>query len=146
MIDTVAQRPGVLGEKGEWQHTERHRSYENHFGLHITSIFRSFNSSILQFLMLRIEPAHARHSSNKFGSVLAQSQPSILLQDFKVLIEAEDAASQQERLGDVVEQSGGHVVNVDYLVGYECDATRDEQHRTSVLRELKTSVFHSFKC
>ena len=28
--------------------------------------------------MLRIEPAHARHSSNKFGSVLAQSQPSIL--------------------------------------------------------------------
>ncbi len=93
--------------------------------------------------MLRIEPAHARHSSNKFGSVLAQSQPSILLQDFNILIEAEDAASQQERLGDVVEQSGGHVVDVDHLVGYERDATRDEQHRTGILRELKTSVFHN---
>ena len=29
-------------------------------------------------LMFHIEPAHARQSSNKFGSALAKSQPSLL--------------------------------------------------------------------
>ena len=70
----------------------------------------------------------------------------VLLDDADVLVEAEDGTGKQERLGDVVEQTGGNVVDVDDLVGHERDAAHDEQHRTDVLRDFKSCVFHSIRC
>ena len=70
----------------------------------------------------------------------------LLFDDADVLVEAEDGAGKEEGLGDVVEQTGGYVVDVDDLVGHERDAAYDEQHRTDVLRDFKSCVFHSIRC
>ena len=67
----------------------------------------------------------------------------VAFNDFDVLVETEDAARQQERLRHVIEQSGGYVLDADHLVGYEGDAAHDEQHRTGILRDFKSCVFHS---
>ena len=69
----------------------------------------------------------------------------LLFDDADVLVEAEDGAGKEEGLGDVVEQTGGDVVDVDDLVGHERDAAYDEQHRTDVLRDFKSCVFHSIR-
>ncbi len=70
----------------------------------------------------------------------------LLFDDADVLVEAEDGAGKEEGLGNVVEQTGGDVVDVDDLVGHERDAAYDEQHRTDVLRDFKSCVFHSIRC
>ena len=70
----------------------------------------------------------------------------LLFDDADVLVEAEDGTGKEEGLGDVVEQTGGNVVDVDDLVGHERDAAYDEQHRTDVLRDFKSCVFHSIRC
>ena len=67
----------------------------------------------------------------------------VLADDTDVLVESEDRACQQEGLRHVVEQAGGHVVDVDDLVGNQRDAAHDEQHRTGVLRDFETRVFHN---
>ena len=63
--------------------------------------------------------------------------------DSDILVESEDGACQQERLRHVVEQSGGHVADFDHLIRHQRDAAHDEQHRTSVLRDFESCVFHS---
>ena len=67
----------------------------------------------------------------------------VAFNDSDVLVEPEDGASQQERLRHIVEQPGGDVLDADHLVGYERDTAHDEQHRTSVLRDFESRVFHS---
>ena len=67
----------------------------------------------------------------------------VAFNDSDVLVEPEDRASQQERLRHIVEQPGGDVLDADHLVGYERDTAHDEQHRTSVLRDFESRVFHS---
>ena len=67
----------------------------------------------------------------------------MLLNNSDVLVEAEDRACQEERLRHVVEQTISHVVDVDDLIRHERNAARDEQHRTGVLRDFETCVFHS---
>ena len=67
----------------------------------------------------------------------------VALDDFDVLVEPEDAARQEERLRDVIEQSGSDILDADHLVGYEGDAAHDEQHRTGILRDFESRVFHS---
>ena len=66
----------------------------------------------------------------------------VAFNDFDVLVETEDAARQQERLRHVIEQSGGYVLDADHLVGYERDAAHDEQHRTGILGDFESRVFH----
>ena len=66
----------------------------------------------------------------------------VAFNDFDVLVEPEDGASQEERLRDIIEQSGSHILDADHLVGYERDAAHDEQHRTGVLRDFESRVFH----
>ena len=51
-------------------------------------------------------------------------------------------ASQEERLRDVIEQSGSHILDADHLVGYDGDAAHDEQHRTGILGDSESRVFH----
>ena len=70
----------------------------------------------------------------------------MLFDNSDILVEAEDGSCEQECLGHVVEQTGGDVVDVDDLVGHERDAAYDEQHRTDVLRDFKSCVFHSIRC
>ena len=67
----------------------------------------------------------------------------VAFNDSDVLVEPEDRACQQERLRHIVEQPGGHIVDFDHLLGYERDTAHDEQHRTSVLRDFESRVFHS---
>ena len=68
----------------------------------------------------------------------------VALDDFDVLVEPEDGASQQERLRHIIEQSGSHILDADHLVGYERDTAHDEQHRTGILRDFESRVFHRF--
>ena len=66
----------------------------------------------------------------------------VALNDANVLVEPEDRACQQERLRHVIEQSGCDILDADHLIGYECDTAHDEQHRTSILRDFESRVFH----
>ena len=66
----------------------------------------------------------------------------VAFNDFDVLVESEDGASQEERLRHVIEQSGSYVLDADHLVGYERDTAHDEQHRTSILGDFESRVFH----
>ena len=68
----------------------------------------------------------------------------VAFNDFDVLVEPEDAACQEERLRHVIEQSGCDILDANHLVGYEGDAAHDEQHRTSILRDFESRVFHRF--
>lgn len=68
----------------------------------------------------------------------------MLLDDSNVLIKAEDRSSEQERLRHIVEQPRRHIVDLDHLIRHEGDAAHDEQHRTGVLRDFKTFVFHVY--
>ena len=68
----------------------------------------------------------------------------VALDDFDVLVESEDGASQEERLRDIIEQSGSNILDADHLVGYERDAAHDKQHRTGILRDFESRVFHDF--
>ena len=68
----------------------------------------------------------------------------VAFDDANVLVEPEDAASQQERLRHVIEQSAGDVLDADHLIGYQRDTAHDEQHRTGILRDFESRVFHDF--
>ena len=72
-----------------------------------------------------------------------QSNDRFGFNDADVLVEPEDAARQQERLRHIIEQSAGYVLDADHLVGYERDTAHNEQHRTSILRDFESRVFHS---
>ena len=63
--------------------------------------------------------------------------------EFYIVVEAEDAGDEQEGLGDIDQQTAADVVDHDDLVGHQGDAADDEQHRTGVLRDFKSCVFHS---
>ena len=62
--------------------------------------------------------------------------------EFQVIVEAEDAADEQESLGHIDQQTIADIVNHHDLISHKRDATHDEQHRTSVLRDFKSRVFH----
>ena len=68
----------------------------------------------------------------------------VAFDDADVLVESEDAARQQERLRHVIEQSAGDVLDADHLIGYQRDTAHDEQHRTGILRDFESCVFHDF--
>ena len=70
----------------------------------------------------------------------------MLINDSDVLIQSEYRACEQERLRHIIEQSSSHVVDLDHLIGHERDAAQDEQHRTGVLRDFETFVFHGIRC
>ena len=63
--------------------------------------------------------------------------------EFYIIVEAEDAGDEQEGLGDIDQQAVGHVVNHDDLIGHQRNAAHDEQHRTGILRDFESRVFHS---
>ena len=50
--------------------------------------------------------------------------------------------SQKERLRHIVEQPTCHVVNLDNLIRHQRNTAHNEQHRTGVLRDFETFVFH----
>ena len=62
---------------------------------------------------------------------------------FYIVVEAEDAGDEQEGLGNIDQQPVGHVVDHDDLIRHQCNAAHDEQHRTGILRDFKSRVFHS---
>ena len=62
---------------------------------------------------------------------------------FYIIVEAEDAGDEQEGLGDIDQQAVGHVVDHDDLISHQRNAAHDEQHRTGILRDFKSRVFHS---
>ena len=62
--------------------------------------------------------------------------------EFNIIVEAEDAGDEQEGLCYIDQQAIADIVNHHDLIGYEGDAAHDEQHRTGVLRDLKSRVFH----
>ena len=66
----------------------------------------------------------------------------VLFNDSDILVKSEDRASEQKRLRHVVEKPTGHVIDLDHLIGNERDAARDEQHRTDILIDFKTFLFH----
>jgi len=66
----------------------------------------------------------------------------VAFDDSNVLVEPEDAARQQERLRHVIQQSRCDILDADHLVGYERDTAHVEQHRTSILRDFESRVFH----
>ena len=63
--------------------------------------------------------------------------------EFYIIVEAEDAGDEQEGLGDIDQQTAGHIVDHDDLIRYQCNTAHDEQHRTGILRDFKSCVFHS---
>ena len=65
--------------------------------------------------------------------------------EFNIVVEAEDAGDEQEGLGDIDQQAAGHIVDHDDLIGHQRNAAHDEQHRTGILREFKSRVFHSIR-
>ena len=62
---------------------------------------------------------------------------------FYIIVEAEDAGDEQEGLCDIDQQTTGHVVDHDDLIRNQRNAAHDEQHRTGILRDFKSCVFHS---
>jgi len=63
--------------------------------------------------------------------------------EFYIIVEAEDAGDEQEGLGDIDQQAVGHVVDHDDLISHQRNAAHDEQHRTGILRDFESRVFHS---
>ena len=63
--------------------------------------------------------------------------------EFNIIVEAEDAGDEQEGLGHIDQQTAGHVVDHDDLIRHQRNAAHDEQHRTGILRDFKSCVFHS---
>ena len=63
--------------------------------------------------------------------------------EFYIIVEAEDAGDEQEGLGDIDQQTVGHVVDHDDLISHQRNAAHDEQHRTGILRDFESRVFHS---
>ena len=70
----------------------------------------------------------------------------MLINDSDVLIQSEDRTGEQERLRHVVEQPASYVIDLDNLIRHERNAAHDEQHRTGVLRDFETFVFHGVSC
>ena len=62
--------------------------------------------------------------------------------EFYIIVEAEDAGDEQEGLGDIDQQTVRHVVDHDDLIRHQRNAAHDEQHRTGILRDFETFVFH----
>ena len=73
--------------------------------------------------------------------VLPLAQPS--RDQLHVVVQSEDASHQQEGLCHIYQQSVRHVVDHDDLIRNQRNAAHDEQHRTGVLRDFKSRVFHS---
>ena len=67
-----------------------------------------------------------------------------LADEFYIVVEAEDAGDEQEGLGDIDQQTVGHIVDHDDLIGHQRNAAHDEQHRTGILRDFESRVFHRF--
>ena len=65
---------------------------------------------------------------------------------FYIIVEAEDAGDEQEGLGHIDQQTVGHIVDHDDLISHQRNAAHDEQHRTGILRDFKSRVFHSSFC
>ena len=65
--------------------------------------------------------------------------------EFYIIVEAEDAGDEQEGLGDIDQQTVRHVVDHDDLIGHQRNAAHDEQHRTGILRDFKSRVFHGIR-
>ena len=63
--------------------------------------------------------------------------------EFYIVIESEDAGDEQEGLRDIDQQSAGHIVDHDDLIGHQRNAAHNEQHRTGILRDFESRVFHS---
>lgn len=64
---------------------------------------------------------------------------------FNIIVEAEDAGDEQEGLGHVDQQTVRNVVDHDDLIRYQRNTAHDEQHRTGILRDFKSCVFHSIR-
>ena len=64
--------------------------------------------------------------------------------EFYIIVEAEDAGDEQEGLCHIDQQAVRHVVDHDDLIGHQGDAADDEQHRTGVLRDFESGIFHRF--
>ena len=62
--------------------------------------------------------------------------------EFYIVVEAEDAGDEQEGLCHIDQQTVADIVNHHDLIGYEGDAAHDEQHRTGILRDFESCVFH----
>ena len=45
-------------------------------------------------------------------------------------------------MGDIDQQAVGHIVDHDDLIRHQRNAAHDEQHRTGILRDFETFVFH----
>ena len=65
-----------------------------------------------------------------------------LCDEFQVIVQTEDAANEQEGLCHIDQQAIADIVNHHDLIGYEGDAAHNEQHRTGVLRDFESRVFH----
>jgi len=63
--------------------------------------------------------------------------------EFNIIVEAEDAGDEQEGLGHVDQQTVRNVVDHNDLIRNQRNAAHDEQHRTGILRDFKSCVFHS---
>ena len=63
--------------------------------------------------------------------------------EFNIVVKTEDAGDEQEGLSDIDQQAVGHVVDHDDLVGHQRNAAHDEQHRTGILRDFESRVFHN---
>ena len=63
--------------------------------------------------------------------------------EFYIVVKSEDAGDEQEGLCYIDQQTVGHIVNHDDLIGHQCDAAHNEQHRTGILRDFESCVFHS---
>jgi len=65
--------------------------------------------------------------------------------EFNIVVEAEDAGDEEEGLGDIDQQAVEDIVNHDDLISNQRNAAHDEQHRTGILRDFKSRVFHSIR-
>ena len=65
--------------------------------------------------------------------------------EFNIVVEAEDAGDEEEGLSDIDQQAVGDIVNHDDLIRDQRNAAHDEQHRTGILRDFKSRVFHSIR-
>jgi len=63
---------------------------------------------------------------------------------FYIIVEAEDAGDEQEGLGDIDQQAVRHIVDHDDLISHQRNAAHDEQHRTGILRDFESRIFHRF--
>ena len=62
--------------------------------------------------------------------------------EFYVIVEAEDAGDEQEGLCHIDQQTIADIVNHHDLIRHQSNAAHNEQHRTGILRDFESRVFH----